>query len=583
MARTKNAFRADTPEFENSNHVPPSTDDRSSASATEPASSAITSSKKGDVIETLSTVAGGAEASGSVNVSGSGAMDHGQEHANSRPRLVPSQHQDPAASPGGAIDISVLAARASEASESTDTQELPQPQAAGDRYAEDPIFIHSSDGEQAQEPTNKRITKPKGTKRATRRKAANHGSAVNRGDDSSNAGSIKGPVVPSARSRPPRIGPRNTALPTTAPPPSDDNANETTSIVGPAGALGFNRATKNNEIQSISDSVGVTDGSSRQRVLQPELEESLSGAPRYAEGARVADTSENAGVGELGPDDRPQAQNVGSDAGSDNESASFDIGQHAMARQGSTKRKRSATKKDMAAALQKRRQISGFSAQMRYPNEAFRHSSSDSAGAQNGDVADSPSHHRRNHGTENRPAQDRGPQVGMRNFTAGGSVSQADEKVAGNMSDTTQEVDWSPPTRGRPATNIPQWRLSNATLLGVDLDEDKFLQYKIAGLWNLARDGEPSLSGTAATAWILSIGGPLNLVKSNDSIEQLRSNEKLPGPAALYVETTGPSPGQSLALDTSSALAMAATAVPTDPTLNLTQTTRPAWLSFRRA
>ncbi|KAM3518346.1 hypothetical protein NHJ13051_008262 [Beauveria bassiana] len=42
-------------------------------------------------------------------------------------------------------------------------------------------------------------------------------------------------------------------------------------------------------------------------------------------------------------------------------------------------------------------------------------------------------------------------------------------------------------------------------------------------------------------------------------------------------------PGQSLVLDTSSALAMAATAVPTDPTLNPTQTTRPAWLSFRRA
>ncbi|TQV90203.1 hypothetical protein IF1G_11154 [Cordyceps javanica] len=429
MARTKNAFRAGTPEFENSNHVPPSTDDRSSASATEPASSAITSSKKGDVIETLSTVAGGAEASGSVNVSGSGAMDHGQEHANSRPRLVPSQHQDPAASPGGAVDIAVLAARALEASEFTDTQELSQPQAAGDKYAEDPIFVHSSDGEQAQEPTNKSITKPKGTKRATRQKAANHGSAVNRGDNSSNAGSIKRLVVSSARSRPPRNGPRNTVLPpTTAPPPSDDNANETT--------------------RSADTRLGTT---------QHDLVE------------------------------RQVDEIVDSDAESDNES--------------------------------KRRQISEFSAKRRCPNEAFRHSSSDSAGAKNGDVADRPIHRRMNHGTENRLAQYRGPHVGMRNLTAGGGVSQAHENIAGNTSDTTQEVDWSPLTKGCVATNIPQWRLSNATLLGVDLDEDGFLQYKIAGSWNLVKDDEPSFSGTAATAWLLSIGGPLNLVKSNDSIE----------------------------------------------------------------
>ncbi|TQW01515.1 hypothetical protein IF2G_10965 [Cordyceps javanica] len=288
---------------------------------------------------------------------------------------------------------------------------------------------------------------------------------------------------------------------------------------------------------------------SRQRVLQPELdgsrrdEESLSGEPRYAEGARVADTGENAEVGELGHDDQPQAQNgrrsadtrlestqhdlvecqvdeiVDSDAESDNESASFAIRQPAVAQQGSTKRKQSATKQDMASGLQKRRQISGFSAQRRCPNEAFRHSSSDSAGAQNGDVADRPIHRRMNHGTEDRPAQYRGPQVGMRNLTAGGGVSQAHEKVAGNTSDTTQEVDWSPLTKGCAATNIPQWRLPNATLLGVDLDEDGFLQYKIAGSWNLVKDDEPSFSGTAATVWLLSIGGSLNLVKSNDSIE----------------------------------------------------------------
>ncbi|TQW01329.1 hypothetical protein IF1G_01260 [Cordyceps javanica] len=327
------------------------------------------------------------------------------------------------------------------------------------------------------------------------------------------------------------------------------SSHETTSTVGPAGALSPNRATENGKIQSISNSVAVTDGSSRQRVLQPELdgsrrdEESLSGEPRYAEGARVADTGENAEVGELGHDDQPQAQNgrrsadtrlestqhdlvecqvdeiVDSDAESDNESASFAIRQPAVAQQGSTKRKQSATKQDMASGLQKRRQISGFSAQRRCPNEAFRHSSSDSAGAQNGDVADRPIHRRMNHGTEDRPAQYRGPQVGMRNLTAGGGVSQAHEKVAGNTSDTTQEVDWSPLTKGCAATNIPQWRLPNATLLGVDLDEDGFLQYKIAGSWNLVKDDEPSFSGTAATVWLLSIGGSLNLVKSNDSIE----------------------------------------------------------------
>ncbi|KGQ10247.1 hypothetical protein BBAD15_g4408 [Beauveria bassiana D1-5] len=137
-------------------------------------------------------------------------------------------------------------------------------------------------------------------------------------------------------------------------------------------------------------SVGVNDATSRQRVLQPELdssrrdEESYSGAPRYADGAGVADAGENAEVGEFGLGDRLQAQNISrsantrlgtnqqdmgecqvdeiadSDAESDHKSASYAIRQHDVARQGSTKRKHSATKQDMASGLQKRRQTSGF-------------------------------------------------------------------------------------------------------------------------------------------------------------------------------------------------------------------------------
>ncbi|KAM3500283.1 hypothetical protein MY10362_006538 [Beauveria mimosiformis] len=522
MAQAINIPRADEPAAEGLSNVPSEQDDRSvhdpAATPQPPALNwqLFPSSKAKDAIGSdLSTAAGGNEVSGSVNVRSS-AVIHGQEQVQNGSGSVPSQQENPQTSPSSGAYI----AKALEAAEVIDTQELPQHEAA-DHNDEEPILIHSSDDGGPLEETNENGTDTKSAIRKKKLRAPNHGRAIERDDASSNDNSVERPVVPSAGSRSVRTrsgskAPKsgvsrslNRRKPSVASEivqlPDDDNANETTSAVGPAGAISPNGATENRESQSTSNFVEATDTSFRLGVAQPELiggvrreEEDLTGAPGDADDTREADAGEDAGVSKLGHSDRLQAQNTSRSDNTRLETNSQDLGE------GQTDEiADSDAEPDYEDAVSA---IFEFSTQKRRTDVAFRHSSSDSEEARNGNISGhscyhQPAHPKSDsgtaHGTAKGPAQARGPQIDIRSLTTGAGAPQVTSgKVAVDMSDTTQEVDWLSLTsfRGRAAMNTLQWRLSNATLLAIDLDEDKFLQYKITGLWNLTEDGELSLS-----------------------------------------------------------------------------------------
>ncbi|TQV90288.1 hypothetical protein IF1G_11047 [Cordyceps javanica] len=171
-------------------------------------------------------------------------------------------------------------------------------------------------------------------------------------------------------------------------------------------------------------------------------------------------------------------------------------------------KKRKAMRGDASTEIRKRRWTPGFSYQKIRPDVAFRASSSDWTGG-NDDVPESFQHFPAQCESNNDAAHGSAPQNHIRSSTTGGDASAVDCREAiGALSETTQEMEWS----------SKLWHLSNANLRDTSLGESGSIKYEICGHWELAADGELSLSGNTATVWEISIFGSFEFLRNDSTI-----------------------------------------------------------------